>query len=252
MNHHQICRYRTQAGKMKIEAEVAMSAIFRAEEKIENMQFSEGRIIDNNDINSVEEIMSLISTDDNNFKLRYKYKPDFFIRKYQEFIESDGEKEINGLPFNVAIQIIISQMVEYFRILSKENDEPTEEEIIDFIEISYLTHKAIKLAMVHVIALDKSRKSYIKSTNKSVTTRGKNEKLLIETLKQNRELFTTSPKGNKKKPSLNNICENVCYLIRTRHPEETQTTATVKSWFKKYLGITPQNVDQLETRLDSL
>ena len=237
---------------MKIEAEVAMAAIFRAEEKIENMQFSEGRIIDNDDISSVEEIMSLMSTHDNNFKLRYKYKPDFFIRKYQEFIESDGEKEINCLHFNIAIKIVISQIVEYFRILSKENDEPTEDELIDFIEISYLAHKAIKLAMVYIMGMDKSRKSYIKSTNKSATAREKNEKLLIEILKENRELFTTRPKGNNKKPSLNNICENVCHLIRTRHPEETQTTATVKNWFKKYLGITPQNIDQLGTKLENL
>lgn len=250
MDQQQFDRYKKQAERMVSEAERGVAILFHAKDKRDNISEKDGRLVETPCEISAEETIDLIGMTCRHveIKLENQYERRVFERCVP-FIENktSGDQKI---PEEIEIKLFIFR--NYFDNESGRASAPNEDEILNFIEISYFAERTIALAFLCANSLEGKRQVFVRSQNKHLKVAKENKDLLIALLKNNKEAVFSNQRGGRK-VSLNQVCENIRDQIKAQRPREAApTTTTVKNWLKTYFDITPRNVDQFRTIVENL
>ena len=230
--------------------ERGIAILFQAKDKRDNISEKDGRLVETPCEISAEETIDLIGMTCRHveIKLENQYERRVF-EKCVPFIENktSGDQKI---PEEIEIKLFIFR--NYFDNESGRASAPNEDEILNFIEISYFAERTIALAFLCANSLEGKRQVFVRSQNKHLKVAKENKDLLIALLKNNKEAVFSNQRGGRK-VSLNQVCENIRDQIKAQRPREAApTTTTVKNWLKTYFDITPRNVDQFRTIVENL
>ena len=250
MDQQQFDRYKIQARRMVSEAERGVAILFHAKDKRDNISEKDGRLVETPCEISAEETIELIGMTCRHVEI--KLENQYERRVFERCIPFIEKKTFGNQKTPEEIEINLFIFRNYFDHESRRTSAPNDDEIVNFIEISYFAERTIALAFLCANSLEGKRQVFVRSQNKHLKVAKENKDLLIALLKNNKEAVFSNQRGGRK-VSLNQVCENIRDQIKAQRPREAApTTTTVKNWLKTYFDITPRNVDQFRTIVENL
>ena len=256
MNHQEIFRFKKQAERMEFEMARGIATLIHSEENLSRIKEEEQeqgkiKIVATDPSLSIEESVEIIYKNTEYEKTQSKYTPEAIIlNRCIPFIEEDMIYRTETPHIELGMNLTIFK--EYFNKTSKGNEAPTSEETINFIEICYYAERTLEIALNFSLLLKNGKTMFIKSQNKKTSAKAKAEEILIDILKNNKDAIFSVPKNSNRCLSFNQVCENIRDQIKAKNPgEAAPTPPTVKRWLREIFDITPKNLDQLRTKIET-